>query len=169
MNFSNHLNSWANLYCKYIRKEILDIFICMKAWMKGLQGQPVEKRKSTFGRGETTLEICHQLVFPWSMSNFCGIWSEIKAVFATLLSGSFSPVSVALAAPAGRCGLLGSGTLSCPRGPGSPGLLKLHHGHWAPRGSQQGPGAVASPVHSLTIWRTGWKFCGSVSQRGFRK
>ena len=138
--------------------------------MKGLQRQLVEKSQSTFGRGETTLEICQHPVFPGRVFNFCGIWSEVKAGFATLLSDSFSPECPSLWQPLqGGVGFPGSSTLGCRTGPGSPGFLQPHQGHCAPGGSQRGPGAVASPVHSLIIWRTEWQFCNSVSQRGFRK
>lgn len=138
--------------------------------MKGLQGQLVEKSKSTLGRGETILEICQHPVFPRSMFNFCRIWSEIKAGFATLLPGSFSPECPSLWQPLrGAAGLPGSGTLGCRRDPRSPGLLQPHQGHWALGGSQWGLGPVASPICSLIIWGAGWQFCSSVSQRGFRK
>lgn len=167
MNFSNHLNSWVNLHCEYTERKSWTFSFCMKAWKKELQGELVEKSKSTLGRGETTLGIHQRLVFPGPMSNFCGIWSEIIAGLATFVWGNFSPECPSLWQPLrGSSGFPGSNQ----RGPGSrPKLLQPHHGHWAPRGFQRGPGSLASHIHSLIIWRTGWQSCSSVSQRGFRK
>lgn len=110
----------------------------------------------------------------WCSHGQCSIFTEFGQKLRQVLQPSYQAAFPRSVHPFGSpCGVALGSQAPAPSAagevPGAPGSCSPIKGTGLLGAPKWGPGAVASPICSLRIWRTGWQFCGSGSQRRFMK